>query len=582
MFELGDSTETPGAVASGLLSRLPESDWTGALREHHAAVARAQFTETDAVTTLYLARCAEDARLGRNDAVQGEFVGAEVGHILRLTERSAQRLIELGLDLRWRLHRTSIVFSAGGIDQARAFAISDALANVSPNKVDLIEQLLLDDAEHLNTTTLRAKARRLIARHDPDGAAERRRRAEDDRDVRIRANDDGTCAVEGTLPGPAGQVVAMRLRAMCFDACGHDPRTFAQRRADALVALAEGGTRLECLCGRSDCTKQSPAEPETAPPTDHEASSGISNPAALPPLPPATVHVSVNVTTLLGLDDLPGFLAGHGAIDADLAREIASDATWRKMLTLNDTDRTAIVDALADQIVEPDTAGDTARASTRHLPHGPILGIGRALKSAGVTPTAIRARTKNHREHLTYRPSTRLADVVRARDGHCRFPGCVVRARSCDLDHTVPFDHDDPVAGGRTTEQNLACLCRRHHRLKTEGLWTVRQLGGGRLEWTTPARDTVTTTPGGAASADEEIAAALGLTLTDSATLERHFGPHRGRDAASDLYFLIELHQPVPSRAFDLRRVVIPQQDVLITVPATVRTRTPEADPAPF
>jgi hypothetical protein len=75
-----------------------------------------------------------------------------------------------------------------------------------------------------------------------------------------------------------------------------------------------------------------------------------------------------------------------------------------------------------------------------------------------------------------------------ARDGNCRFPDCQVPARLCDIDHTTPFDHDHPENGGLTVESNLACLCRRHHRLKTDGSWTVRRTGGGNLEWTTPAR----------------------------------------------------------------------------------------------
>ncbi|MBD3785085.1 MAG: hypothetical protein IE926_19430, partial [Micrococcales bacterium] len=33
-----------------------------------------------------------------------------------------------------------------------------------------------------------------------------------------------------------------------------------------------------------------------------------------------------------------------------------------------------------------------------------------------------------------YRPGVRLAGLVRTRDGHCRFPGCHVAARFCDLD----------------------------------------------------------------------------------------------------------------------------------------------------
>ena len=721
MFDSGDSTQTPEVEASDLLSRVPESQWSQVLREQHAVIARAQSLEVDAIATLYLTRCAEDERRGCNDAFQGEFASAEIGFVYRVSEPVAQRVIGLSLDLRWRLHATATEFAAGRIDQQRAQAISDALSNVSEDKVALVEALLLDKSEQLNLPTLRAKARRLIARHDPDGAKARREAAEADRDVRFRANEDGTCTLDGTLPGPGGQVVAMRLRRMCFEVCCHDPRTFAQRRADALVALAAGAGFLACVCGHGDCAATVPEravpegavperaapegvvpegavpsgtvqdsalpegtvsegavlegavqeritaepEPETEPrrgrsgdtagtgdaatahsivtgddsvhtpakspgtsEVDHDADATSNNahtrradpradtaPAALTPLPTATVHVGVNLTTLLGLDDLPGYLAGHGWIDADLARQIAADGTWRKVLTLTDADRDAILDALcghtgtgeAGQSCDPPpdreergsadhrAAADHTCPGTPHsthapasthapssthapasaptrtsgipvpeqdsqtmwlsgrrldtLPHGAILGIGRALKAAGITPTAIRDRSRTRREQLTYRPSARLAEIVRTRDGGCRFPGCTARAAICDLDHTVPFDHAHPERGGLTVEQNLACLCRRHHRLKTRGLWTVRQLGGGRLEWTTPTGELVVTEPAGAFTgsadgrlADEALAAAHGLTLTGDATLANLFTPYRGRDVEADLSNLLDIH----------------------------------------
>ncbi|MGW0175627.1 DUF222 domain-containing protein [Rhodococcus sp. NPDC003322] len=589
MFESGGSMQA-GAEAPGVLSGVPEVEWTAVLRERHAGIARAQFLEVDAVASVYLARCAEDARRGCNEAFQGEFAHVEVGVMLTVTEPVARRWIGLGLDLRWRLHATSVAFSTGRIDQSRAQAISDALANVSPDKVELVERLLLDGIEGATTSTIRRTARRLVARHDPAGAKARREQGEADRDVRFRANDDGTCSMEGTLPGPAGQVVAMRLRTMCFEVCGSDPRTFAQRRADALVALADGSGRLLCLCGRTDCTQTvrssesrpcdsgtaphpsvsdvaAPDADESAPQCvgldghgdagDHHvgsaredgagAASAVDGVGAMPPevdargaddgvdssglrnarsnrsgsrddpilpsLPPATVHVGVNLTTLLGLDDLPAYLAGHGWIDADLARDIAADGTWRKVLTLTDADREALLDALcghagqgggAGEVAADDASGDVWLSGRRieTLAHGKILGIGRALTAAGITPSAIRERSRRRREQLTYRPCQRLAEIVRARDGICRFPGCSVRAVSCDIDHTVPFDHAKPASGGWTVEQNLACLCRRHHRLKTLGRWNVRQLGGGRLEWTTPSGELVITEPLGEFSAD--------------------------------------------------------------------------------
>ena len=59
------------------------------------------------------------------------------------------------------------------------------------------------------------------------------------------------------------------------------------------------------------------------------------------------------------------------------------------------------------------------------------------------------------------------------RDAHCVFPGCTRGARGCDLDHITPYVPTE--AGGppgQTHPDNLAALCRRHHRLETLGRWT--------------------------------------------------------------------------------------------------------------
>ncbi|MDQ2721875.1 MAG: HNH endonuclease [Actinomycetota bacterium] len=91
----------------------------------------------------------------------------------------------------------------------------------------------------------------------------------------------------------------------------------------------------------------------------------------------------------------------------------------------------------------------------------------------------------------------KLARLVRARDGRCRFPGCGVPARNCDLDHILAFNHDNPSAGGATTAENLHCLCRWHHRLKTRGDWTVRLQTGAIMVWTSPTGTVHETLPHG-------------------------------------------------------------------------------------
>jgi hypothetical protein len=127
----------------------------------------------------------------------------------------------------------------------------------------------------------------------------------------------------------------------------------------------------------------------------------------------------------MGLDEQPGDLAGYGPIPAELARELAAEGTWRRLIT----------DPLS----------------------GTLLDFGRT----------------------TYRPPAGLADFVRARDQRCVFPGCSRAAKYCDLDHGICYPE------GTTSACNLACLCRRHHRLKHESEWTLIR-DGDRFIWTAP------------------------------------------------------------------------------------------------
>jgi hypothetical protein len=70
---------------------------------------------------------------------------------------------------------------------------------------------------------------------------------------------------------------------------------------------------------------------------------------------------------------------------------------------------------------------------------------------------------------------------------------------ACDIDHTIPFNHSDPGSGGRTVFENLKCLCRQHHRLKTfHAGWRDRQLADGTVVWTSPTGQTYRTSPAGA------------------------------------------------------------------------------------
>jgi hypothetical protein len=85
-----------------------------------------------------------------------------------------------------------------------------------------------------------------------------------------------------------------------------------------------------------------------------------------------------------------------------------------------------------------------------------------------------------------YEIPRRIADQVDERDLCCQFPWCGRRGRH-DKDHIVEYlDPDDGGPPGQTTSENLARLCRFHHRVKTHSRWTYRREPDGSLAWLSP------------------------------------------------------------------------------------------------
>ena len=186
-----------------------------------------------------------------------------------------------------------------------------------------------------------------------------------------------------------------------------DPRSADQRRADAVVQMA-----LDCLHGTG---YQLPREHGMRP----------------------AVQVSVALSTLLGLDEQPGELAGHGPIPAAIARRIAADP-HRHL-------------APADH------------RSTR--------------PAARLRPFDLPPAARPHRARHRPRPDLPL-------------PHCNRQARHCEIDHKRAW-----ADGGPTNETNLLALCSRHHHGKHEAGWTPTRQPDGSIEWTAPTRHTYVKEP---------------------------------------------------------------------------------------
>lgn len=162
-----------------------------------------------------------------------------------------------------------------------------------------------------------------------------------------------------------------------------------------------------------------------------------------------SVLVTIAASTLDGIDDAAASLHGYGPIDPVSAREVA---------------------ALAPTFL-----------------HAVITSTG------GSAALVTRRRTRATTEHENrYSASPALRTVLALLDETCRFPGCGRRADRCELDHTHAWSE-----GGRTTADNLAHLCSRHHHLKHEGGWHVSPSrdGARTLTWTSPRGAVYVTRP---------------------------------------------------------------------------------------
>ncbi len=95
---------------------------------------------------------------------------------------------------------------------------------------------------------------------------------------------------------------------------------------------------------------------------------------------------------------------------------------------------------------------------------------------------------KDLNDHIrvdAYEVPDRLADQAEQRDSTCVHPWCTRPATSCDNDHCIPYER-----GGPTASDNIAPLCRRHHRAKTHDNWTYRFLRPGHYLWRSPTGHT--------------------------------------------------------------------------------------------
>ncbi len=355
-------------------------------------------------------------------------IASELATPLRIADRTMQRRMTQAAEIAHEYPATLDSLAAGRITMGHVYAIAEAGAHLPHEARAEFEAAALRKSENDTVGRVRPALRMLAERLHPRTLTERHIDARETRSVTLNPLDDGMCELTATLPLILGEGIHNRLTQQ--GTALQDERMRAverlrEARAASLPAseadevLASDGRTIDQLRADIFADMLLTAQPSADPTRTDD------RPGALGAIR-AHVQVVVPVLAIAGTHEYPADLAGRSPIDAETARQlVGAESGWDRLLT--------------------------------HPVSGEILATDR------------------------YQPTPDIRRRLRARDAHCRFPGCRVPALRCEHDHTVDF-----ALGGKTRLDNLAGLCQRHHSMKQFTAWKVTQIGDGILAWTSP------------------------------------------------------------------------------------------------
>ncbi len=354
----------------------------------------------------------------------------------------------------------------GDLDAYRAGVVAEELEQAPPEVAAAVVQALETHADHETGPQLRSRCRRVLATISPDLVRQRVTRARERCSLRRWAEEPGVDKWEGTFPSEdaAHAWAAIDARAQQLRADGTCSR-IERARAQALIDLVTGSATITTVV-----TLTVPAPPGQVP----GQANGPGGPADPDPdhSPDSSApDRSGGSTPHSPSDSSPGPTQG--------ARGEGSAAPPLGGASRNERDGAAARTQSPEDLVEVamGTRGERVLV-TRAFLDVVTAGLGAQTYERPCHPAS--GALLDETTSSSYRPPPRMAALVRQRDGRCRFPGCHVAARFCDLDHVKPWP------SGPTSPTNLVCLCRRHHRTKQRSRWSVRLAVDGQCTWTDP------------------------------------------------------------------------------------------------
>ncbi|MCX8561313.1 DUF222 domain-containing protein [Mycolicibacterium mucogenicum] len=427
---------------------------------------------------------------------------AEVGAALGIGKREASGQLSIAVALRFRLPRVAAVFADGGVSARTVGTICWRTRLVEDlNTLAVIDVALagaLSEWAGLSRKKIERKIDGWVHKFDP-AAVLKVRSAARRRGVGVGKPDDetGVASIWGALLATDAELLDRVLTEMARQVCESDPRTFGQRRADALGVLAARGDRLVCQCGAPDCPAAGP-DARAAAVMIHVLTDALPVPVADPllsgdpagPLVPAPAPPAPDPEPVIESVFTPKSGAAADSRPAEAPAPAAAEAA-------GDPAPAPAADAAPSPVPVPSSAQPPAPVRT---PVGYVVGGGAVppavladLVARGATVRAV-ASAADLGAVARYRPSAAMDEFVRMRAMTCMFPGCDHPATASDIDHTIAWP------AGPTHPGNLSPKCRKHHLLKTfyggpDG-WRDRQEPDGTVVWTAPTGHTYISAPG--------------------------------------------------------------------------------------
>ena len=356
-------------------------------------------------------------------------IAAEIGVATRVSDRSMQRQIGEAASLVADYPATLAAREAGEITRGHLRAVQDAGAILPQGDRAEFDIAAADMCSGDSAARVGPRLKVLAEQLHPISMQERHDIAHATRCVKVVRGDEGMSTLMLPIPSLYADAVYDRLtqQARVIVDARKTPPTGLD---DAALAVITTDNRTMDQVRADLAVDMLLTSSPTADPTRTDDGPGTLGAIR------AKVQIIVPVQTLLGTSEEPATLVGHGPFDPETTRALAAATKlpWERVLT--------------------------------HPITGAVL----------------------HTD--TYQRTRAIDRFLRARDQHCRFPGCRVAAIRCEIDHTIDY-----ALGGATDVCNLCCLCQRHHTMKQFAGWKVRQLGGGVLEWTSPTGTIYTDMP---------------------------------------------------------------------------------------